>query len=71
MRGVTSAQPLRKGTRNHDNVKPAIDLTLPYVVEFKVEGICPMLFHAWNIEAIEEKANAARGSKVKKEDNLE
>jgi hypothetical protein len=43
----------------------------PYFCTFTVEGVTPMLFHAWNVEAIEERANAARGAKVKKEDNVE
>lgn len=43
----------------------------PYFVTFNVEGVVPMLFHAWNVEAIEERASAARGAKIKKEDNVE
>ena len=41
------------------------------MVEVKVEGTAPILFHRWSVEAIEEKANARKGSTVKKTDNIE
>lgn len=34
-------------------------------------GVSPMLFHAWNNEAVEGKANAVKGSKAKKQDDVE
>ena len=43
----------------------------PYRVEVKVRGTAAILFHAWNNEAVAEKASAAKGSKTKKSDNLE
>lgn len=43
----------------------------PYRVEVEIEGTAPLLFHRWNCEAVEEKAQAAKGSKAKKSDNLE
>jgi len=43
----------------------------PYAVEVTVQGTCDFLFHAWNIEAIEEKGKAAKNSEAKKTDNLE
>ena len=33
--------------------------------------MCPILFHAWNNEAVAEKSKAAKGSKAKKTDDLE
>jgi hypothetical protein len=54
-----------------NGAQPSVDITLPYNVTFSIEGVTPMLFHAWNVEAIEEKAAASRGSAVKKTDNLE
>jgi hypothetical protein len=48
-----------------------IGMTVPYVAEVKVVGIADILFHRWNCEAVEEKANAAKGSKAKKTDNIE
>lgn len=43
----------------------------PYVVMLTIHGSADLIFHAWNNEAVAEKANAAKGSKVKKTDNLE
>ncbi len=48
-----------------------IALTEPYAVKVAIEGTAPLLFHAWNVEAVKEKAGAAKGSKGKKEDNVE
>lgn len=43
----------------------------PYTVEVTLEGVCPILFHAWSNEAVAEKAAAAKGSQAKKTDNIE
>lgn len=43
----------------------------PYSVKTTIEGISPLLFHRWNVEAVAEKAKAAKGSKAKKEDNID
>lgn len=48
-----------------------IERELPYVLEFTIEGVCPILFHAWNNEAVAEKATAKKGSAAKKSDNVE
>ncbi len=50
---------------------PDIELEAPYVIEFTIEGIAPILFHAWNNEAVAEKGSAKKGSKAKKTDNVE
>lgn len=50
---------------------PDIELEIPYVVEFTIEGTAAILFHAWNNEAVAEKAAARKGSAAKKTDNLE
>lgn len=47
------------------------DIQAPYVVRIEIEGIAALLFHAWNNEAVAEKAGAAKNSKVKKRDNVE
>jgi hypothetical protein len=44
---------------------------MPYIVEVSVCGTAPYLFHRWSVEGVEEKAKAAKGSKAKKEDDLE
>lgn len=43
----------------------------PYTATVRIKGTCDLLFHRWNCEAVEEKANAAKGSKAKKTDNIE
>ena len=48
-----------------------ISFTQPYSVKVTIEGAAPLLFHRWNVEAVAEKAKAAKGSKAKKEDNVE
>lgn len=48
-----------------------IAVTAPYRFAATVCGDAPLLFHSWNIEAIEEKAAAKKGSEAKKIDNIE
>lgn len=48
-----------------------IALTEPYTAKVSIEGTAPILFHAWNVEAVSEKAHAAKGSRAKKQDNVE
>jgi hypothetical protein len=43
----------------------------PYVAAVAIEGVADLLFHRWTPEAITEKANAAKGSKQKKTDDIE
>lgn len=49
----------------------AIKFSEPYVVDARIQGTADILFHRWNCEAVAEKAQAAKGSKAKKEDNIE
>lgn len=51
--------------------QPDIDIELPYVVEFTLEGTSAILFHAWSNEAVAEKSAAKKGSAAKKTDNVE
>lgn len=51
--------------------KDVISLSEPYSVVVTLEGSSDLLFHAWNAEAIEEKASAAKNSKAKKTDQVE
>lgn len=46
-------------------------ITLPFTANFMIQGIADLLFHRWSDDAVAEKASAAKGSKVKKEDNIE
>lgn len=43
----------------------------PYSAIVTIQGVAPILFHAWSNEAVAEQAAAAKGSKAKKSDNLE
>ena len=43
----------------------------PYAVAVTVTGTSDLLFHAWNAEAVDEKAAAAKNSAGKKSDNIE
>jgi hypothetical protein len=54
-----------------NDAKADIELSAPFMVEARIEGTSAMLFHRWSCEAVEEKANAAKGSKSKKTDNIE
>lgn len=48
-----------------------VDLSAPYQVSLTIEGVVPILFHRWSVEAVAEKAKAAKGSSGKKTDNVE
>ena len=48
-----------------------IEMTMPYAVNVTIEGDSPIFLHGWNSDAVDEKAQAKTGSKVKKTDNLE
>ena len=54
-----------------NDAKLDIEIQTPYMCEARIEGTSAMLFHRWSCEAVEEKANAAKGSKSKKTDNVE
>lgn len=49
----------------------AIEQGFPYRLTVGIVGTAPLLMHAWNIEAVAEKAASAKGSKAKKTDNVE
>lgn len=48
-----------------------VSLQLPYRVEVRIEGVAPILFHAWNCESVKSKADAKKGSAEKKSDDVE
>src|SRR5438876_196338 len=48
-----------------------IEMMMPYRAEVTIQGVAPILFHAWNVESIESKGKAAKGSKEKKTDDVE
>jgi hypothetical protein len=54
-----------------NGAKQAIEFSAPYLAHVRIQGVADLLFHRWNVEAIDEKSKAAKGSKAKKTDNLE
>lgn len=48
-----------------------IEMQKPYRAEISIEGTTPILFHAWNVEAVEAQQSAKKGSKERKTDNVE
>lgn len=48
-----------------------IQTTIPYIAQVEITGTADILFHRWDVEAIAEKAAAAKGSRGKKMDNVE
>jgi hypothetical protein len=49
----------------------AIETGLPYTAHITIVGSADLLLHAWNCEAVQEKADSKKGSKAKKSDNVE
>ena len=64
MKGTVLAQVSNDGSS-------AIEQGIPYIVEVVVEGSATFLFHRWSVDGIEAKGRASKGSKAKKEDDLE
>lgn len=60
------------GDRSPSNgAENGIAMTQPYSCSVTIEGVAPILFHAWNCESVESKGKAAKGSKEKKSDDVE
>lgn len=59
------------GTSPTNGGDQAVEFQVPYRVMVKIEGVAPIMFHRWNCEAVEGKANAKKGSAEKKTDNIE
>lgn len=59
------------GPEPTNDAREDIEFGVPYVVEFTIEGVVPILFHRWSNEAVAEKAKAAKNSAAKKTDNVE
>lgn len=49
----------------------AIILEQPFIVRAVLQGTAPFLFHRWSNESVAAKGAAAKGSKAKKEDDIE
>lgn len=54
-----------------NDAESIIAMNKPYVALIRVEGVADILFHRWSVEGVKGKADAAKGSKAKKTDDLE
>ena len=54
-----------------DGAAFGMSLQEPFLVEITVVGTSALLMHGWNIQSIDSKAEAKKGSREKKTDNLE
>lgn len=54
-----------------NGARDQIEMEIPYVVEVTIQGTADLMFHRYNPESVKEKADAKKGSKIKKEDDLE
>lgn len=48
-----------------------IEFQKPYRAQVTIEGVSEILFHRWNVESVESKAKAKKGSAEKKTDDVE
>lgn len=48
-----------------------IEASFPYVARISIEGVADLIFHRWNVDAVDAKGKAAKGSKAKKTDDIE
>jgi len=49
----------------------SVSAQTPHTAAISVVGVSPFLFHRWSVDDVAAKGKAAKGSKAKKEDNLE
>jgi hypothetical protein len=59
------------GPETTNGAKEVIDMSVPYGVRMRLRGSADLLFHRWNVEEVDAKSKAAKGSKAKKTDNIE
>jgi hypothetical protein len=67
----TSNRSKALGPHVTNGASTSIEQSIPYRVELSLRGVADLLFHRWNCEAVEAKAKAAKGSAVKKSDDVE
>lgn len=70
MAGKNGTAVMEKGPAGN-GAKEVVDDLMPYTATVRIKGVADLLFHRWNVEAVAEKAVAAKGSKAKKTDNVE
>ena len=60
-----------RGPEVTNGASGSIEQSIPYRVELTIRGEADLLLHRWNCEAVEAKAKAAKGSLIKKTDDVE
>jgi hypothetical protein len=68
---VSSKQTATELSNVSNDAKEIIEIGIPYTARITIQGVAPILFHRWSVEAVEEKSAAKKGSTAKKEDNIE
>lgn len=68
---MTKKTKLIGGETPSNGAESSIMLSTPTIIKFCIEGTSDLLFHKWNCEAVEAKAQAKKGSASKKIDDLE
>jgi len=66
-----SAKELLEVSEILNGIENSVKMETPYIVQIEIIGSCPVIFHKWDCESVEAKANAKKGSKEKKSDNVE
>jgi hypothetical protein len=54
-----------------NGAKAVIETGIPYIAIVRIEGTADLLLHAWNVESIDAKGKAKKGSTAKKSDDIE
>jgi len=54
-----------------NGAKNGVEMAIPYRAEIEVTGTAAILFHRWNVESVESKSKAKKGSAEKKTDDVE
>lgn len=73
---MTKTKPVNRltaigGESPSNGAQEGIEMQVPYRSEITIKGTAAVLFHRWNCESVESKANARKGSKEKKTDDVE
>lgn len=68
---METAEAIAIGPAPGNGGKAMIEYAIPYVADVRIVGVADILFHRWNVEAVETKSRAAKGSKAKKSDDIE
>lgn len=70
-KSVARSEVIAIGPAATNGGKVGIEYAIPYTADVDIVGVADLLFHRWNVESVETKSRAAKGSKAKKSDDLE